>query len=174
MHRDVPIQGGTTVGCMDDRRDDEPVEAGEAARPDAGGSEDPPVEAPSVARDDEAIVEGDHRDESIDEGDGSDEAAGGDGSVDRFSRVRRSTAGAMMTGIAIGFQQVFDRPKQDIPFVIKASSDPGDPDSPIDLQFDPDDPTKTVAIIRTTAPHTDTPADEQGPGDGDERDVPRK
>ena len=81
------------------------------------------------------------------------------GPPDRFSKIRRTTAGAMMTGIAIGFQQVFELPKKESAFVIKAASDPNGPKGPIDLQFDPDDPTKTVAIIRHQHPDgTEDPA----------------
>jgi hypothetical protein len=68
---------------------------------------------------------------------------------DRFTRIRRSTAGAMLTGIGIGLQQIFETPRKEPAFVIKASSDPNGPQGPIDLHFDPDDPTKTVAIIRS-------------------------
>jgi hypothetical protein len=71
---------------------------------------------------------------------------------DRFGRIRKSTAGVMMTGIAIGFQKALEPERQEPAFVIKASSDPHDPEGPIDLRFDPDDPTKTVAVIRTPTP----------------------
>jgi len=84
----------------------------------------------------------------IDQGD-HDDGEAGVGSPDRFTRIRRSTAGMMMTGIAIGLQEALELPKKEPAFVIKASSDPEGPQGPIDLHFDPDDPTKTVAIIRS-------------------------
>lgn len=68
---------------------------------------------------------------------------------DRFGRIRKSTAGVMMTGIAIGFQKALEPERQEPAFVIKASSDPHGPEGPIDLRFDPDDPRKTVAIVRS-------------------------
>jgi hypothetical protein len=68
--------------------------------------------------------------------------------VDRFSRVRRSVGGMMLTSIAIGLQDALELQRNEPPFVIKAASDPNSPQGPIDLHFDPDDPTNTVAIIR--------------------------
>ena len=66
----------------------------------------------------------------------------------RFDRVRRSTAGVMMTGIALGLQDALELPKKQPAFVIKASGQPDGPQGPIDLSFDPDDPSNTVAVIR--------------------------
>src|ERR1035437_6024637 len=66
----------------------------------------------------------------------------------RFDRVRRSTAGVMMTGIALGLQDALELPKKQPDFVIKASGQPDGPQGPIDLSFDPDDPSNTVAVIR--------------------------
>lgn len=66
----------------------------------------------------------------------------------RFEKVRRSSAGVVMTGIALGLQDAFELPRKEPAFVIKAAGEPdGDP-GPIDLQFDPDDPANTVAVIR--------------------------
>jgi len=66
----------------------------------------------------------------------------------RFDKVRRSGAGVIMTGIALGLQDALELPKKEPAFVIKAAGEPdGDP-GPIDLQFDPDDPSNTVAVIR--------------------------
>jgi hypothetical protein len=52
-----------------------------------------------------------------------------------------------MTGIAVGLQKALELPRQQPAFVIEASDEPV-PDGPIELKFDPDDPTATVAIIR--------------------------
>jgi hypothetical protein len=53
-----------------------------------------------------------------------------------------------MTGIALGLQDALALPKKEPAFVMKATGEPdGDP-GPIDLQFDPDDPSNTVAVIR--------------------------
>lgn len=66
----------------------------------------------------------------------------------RFNHwMKRSATGAVLTGIAIGLQQALETPRQQPAFVIEASDVP-DPDGPIDLRFDPDDPSATVAIIR--------------------------
>ena len=66
----------------------------------------------------------------------------------RFDRWRRrSAAGAMMTGIAFGMQEALDRKRKEAPIVQQADGDPG-PQGPIELQFDPDHPEKTVAVIR--------------------------
>jgi hypothetical protein len=91
------------------------------------------------------------------EADGVDEVAGeaetageepADDAPTRFEKVRRSSAGVIMTGIALGLQDAFELPKKEPAFVIKATGEPdGDP-GPIDLQFDPDDPSNTVATIR--------------------------
>jgi hypothetical protein len=65
--------------------------------------------------------------------------------------IKRSASGAVLTGIALGLQQVY-QPKRELPaFVIEATGEPEDPNAPITLHFDPDDPTKTVAVIRTPA-----------------------
>ncbi|MHB1712396.1 MAG: hypothetical protein ACYCV7_13520 [Acidimicrobiales bacterium] len=71
-----------------------------------------------------------------------------DPAPNRFDRVRRSTAGVLMTGIAIGLQDAFDLPRPQPAFVIKSPGQPGGQEGSIDLHFDPDDPSKTVAIIR--------------------------
>jgi len=66
----------------------------------------------------------------------------------RFEKVRRSSAGVLMTGIALGLQDALELPKKEPAFVIKASGEPDGEPGPIDLQFDPDDPSNTVAVIR--------------------------
>jgi hypothetical protein len=64
------------------------------------------------------------------------------------SWMKRSATGAVMTGIAVGLQQALELPRQEPAFVIEASGEPEDPNRPIDLHFDPDNPADTVAIIR--------------------------
>jgi hypothetical protein len=81
------------------------------------------------------------------DGSGSDEVPEGSDPL-RFNHwMKRSATGAVLTGIAIGLQQALEAPRQQPAFVIEASDVP-DPDGPIDLRFDPDDPSATVAIIR--------------------------
>jgi hypothetical protein len=68
----------------------------------------------------------------------------------RFNRWMRSSAtGGVLTGIALGLQHALEGRREQPAFVIEATGEPEDPDAPITLHFDPDDPTKTVAIIRT-------------------------
>ena len=67
----------------------------------------------------------------------------------RFNRwMKRSATGALMTGIAIGLHEALELPKKEPAFVIKATGEPDGPQGPIDLQFDPDSPSNTVAVIR--------------------------
>jgi hypothetical protein len=67
----------------------------------------------------------------------------------RFSNwMKRSATGAVMTGIAVGLKEALQPQKKEVPFVIEARGEPDDPDQPIDLRFDPDSPSDTVAIIR--------------------------
>ncbi len=81
--------------------------------------------------------------------------------------MKRSATGAVLSGIALGLQQALE-PKRELPaFVMEAPGEPEDPDAPITLHFDPDDPTKTVAVIRTPAagsPPIPTPGDERPNG----------
>jgi hypothetical protein len=65
--------------------------------------------------------------------------------------MKRSTTGAVMTGIAIGLREALEPRRPEVAFVIEAS-DPNDPDGPIDLRFDPDSPQNTVAVIRRPPP----------------------
>jgi hypothetical protein len=93
-----------------------------------------------------APVDGDDDADPTD-GAGNDEVPEGSDPL-RFSHwMKRSATGAVLTGIAIGLQQALETPRQQPAFVIEASDVP-DPDGPIDLRFDPDDPSATVAIIR--------------------------
>ena len=84
----------------------------------------------------------------------------------RFNNwMKRSTAGAVLSGIALGLQHALE-PKRELPaFVMEAPGDPEDPDAPITLHFDPDDPTKTVAVIRPQRPAGNgDPSDGNGAG----------
>jgi hypothetical protein len=101
--------------------------------------------------------------DAIDDVDDIGEGTGG-GSEDakdplRFSNwMKRSTTGAVMTGIAMGLQQALEPQNRNVPFVIEAKGEPDDPDRPIDLKFDPDSPADTVAIIRRPATGDDPPS----------------
>ncbi len=74
-----------------------------------------------------------------------------DGSPDplRFHRwMRTSSAGGVLTGIALGLQHALEEHREQPAFVMEAPGEPEDPDAPIVLHFDPDDPTRTVAVVR--------------------------
>jgi len=78
--------------------------------------------------------------------------------------MKRSASGAILSGIALGLQQALE-PKRELPaFVMEAPGEPEDPDAAITLRFDPDDPTKTVAVVRSPAKGT-----RQDPVPGDSR-----
>ncbi len=71
----------------------------------------------------------------------------------RFNNwMKRSAAGAVLSGIALGLQQALEQKREVPAFVMEAPGEPEDPDAPIILHFDPDDPTKTVAVIRSQPP----------------------
>jgi hypothetical protein len=82
---------------------------------------------------------------------GEDEGAEEGGSDPlRFHRwMRTSSAGGILTGIALGLQHALEEHREQPAFVMEAPGEPEDPDAPIVLHFDPDDPTRTVAVIRT-------------------------
>jgi len=97
----------------------------------------------------------------------------------RFDRwMKRSAAGAVLSGIALGLKEALEPKRNQPAFVMEAPGEPEDPDAPISLRFDPDDPTRTVAVIRDRgvtgasaqasdadgADSVDDPAD--GPDDG--------
>jgi hypothetical protein len=70
-----------------------------------------------------------------------------EGPVTALARWRRSsTTGAILTGIGLGLQQVFN-PKKDEVAIVRAA--PGEnEDEDVVLHFDPDDPSKTWMEIR--------------------------
>ena len=71
----------------------------------------------------------------------------------RFNRwMKRSATGAMMTGISLGLREALENKKNEPALMIEASGRPEDPDHPIRLEFDPDNPADTVAFIRPPAP----------------------
>ena len=71
----------------------------------------------------------------------------------------------MMTGIAFGLQEALERKRKEVPIVQQADGDPAGPQGPIELQFDPDHPEKTVAVIRPWLIEGKEPkgAEEDGP-----------
>ena len=82
---------------------------------------------------------------------------------------KRSATGAILTGFALGLQQALERRDQRPAFVIEAPGEPEDEDAPIRLHFDPDDPSNTVAIVRSDDAGHNSAA---RPVDGPEEDQP--
>ena len=111
--------------------------------------------------------------EELDAPDGPEELDGPDAPEGRdplrFHRwMRSSSSGAVLTGIALGFQHALEERRDRPAIVMEAPGEPEDPDAPIDLHFDPDDPRKTVAVIRTPPrPSPQAPPSERRPPDGD-------
>jgi hypothetical protein len=62
--------------------------------------------------------------------------------------MKRSATGAVLTGISLGLREALELRKNEPAIMIEASGEPEDPDNPIRLHFDPDDPRATVAVIR--------------------------
>ena len=96
----------------------------------------------------------------------------------RFNNwMKRSATGAVITGIALGLHKALEPEKPPVPFVIEAG-EPDDPDGLIDLRFDPDSPSGTVAIIRR--PVTDEGSEPRPrpepaqPGAQPDRHLPRR
>ena len=68
----------------------------------------------------------------------------------RFSQwMKRSATGAVLSGIALGLQQALEQKREVPAFVMEAPDRPEDPNAQFILHFDPDDPTKTVAVVRS-------------------------
>jgi hypothetical protein len=122
--------------------------------PDAVAGTDPQHAAPTDDVDaHRAPVHGGDTDGGTDAEDdtGGDEGSGPDPL--RFHRWMRSSAsGTILTGIALGLQHAMEERREQPAFVMEAPGEPEDPDAPISLRFDPDDPTRTVAVIRAPSP----------------------
>jgi len=64
---------------------------------------------------------------------------------------RRSALGAVMTGMALGLQEVLE-PKRDTAIVVEVDADGEPHDLPIRLLLDPDDPSGSLCIVRRDPP----------------------
>jgi hypothetical protein len=65
-----------------------------------------------------------------------------------FDRWRRESAvGAIGTGIARGLQAVFAPPADEVVIVAAVPGEPPDADRRVHVILDPDDPTKSVAVV---------------------------
>jgi hypothetical protein len=65
-----------------------------------------------------------------------------------FDRWRKESAiGGIGTGIARGLQSVFGTPQQEIAIVAEVPGEPPDADTRLRVILDPDDPTKSIAVV---------------------------
>jgi len=143
---------GGTVGSVDINPGPDPGDA-DAGHPEGGAPyapDDVTGDGHGSGNGPTAAADGDSSSDAAD-GATADAADGDPGPHDplRFNQwMKRSATGAVLSGIALGLQQALE-PKRELPaFVMEAPGGPEDPDAPITLHFDPDDPTKTVAVIR--------------------------
>jgi hypothetical protein len=60
---------------------------------------------------------------------------------------RRSAMGAMATGVALGLKEIFQPTNNEPVITAPAPGDPPDADERLRVILDPDDPTKSVAIL---------------------------
>lgn len=97
------------------------------------GDLDPPEEATS-----------DRSEEADADADAGDDAAEG------FDRWRKESAiGGIGSGIARGLHSVFGSPRQEIAIVAEVPGEPPDADTRLRVILDPDDPTKSIAVVPT-------------------------
>ena len=90
------------------------------------------------------------------EQDGPHEESGED-APEGFDRWRKESAiGGIGTGIARGLQAVFAPPPDEVVIVAAVPGDPPDADTRVRVILDPDDPTKSIAVV--PIPPADPPA----------------
>ena len=67
-----------------------------------------------------------------------------------FDRWRKKSAiGGVGTGIARGLQNVFAPPVDEVAIVAAVPGEPPDADTRVRVILDPDDPTKSIAVVPT-------------------------
>jgi hypothetical protein len=98
-------------------------------------------------------ADGDGDGDSV-EADGGTPPRGATGTFDRWRR--QSALGAVGTGVARGLQAVFAPPVDEPVIVASVPGDPPDADDRVRVILDPDDPTKSVAIV-PEPPREDAP-----------------
>ena len=85
--------------------------------------------------------------------DGATERDDGKGAPAGFDRWRKESAvGGIGTGIARGLQAVFAPPPDEVAIVAAVPGDPPDADSRVRVILDPDDPTKSIAVVPPPPP----------------------
>jgi hypothetical protein len=94
-----------------------------------------------------------------------------DDSREGFDRWRNESAiGGIGTGIARGLQSVFGSPRQEIAIVAEVPGEPPDADTRLRVILDPDDPTKSIAVV--PAPPGDSTPTDSTPTDSTPADPP--
>jgi hypothetical protein len=117
---------------------------------DDGTPAEAPLPAPDAAADGEAVPDPDPE--------LHDEHPPG------FDRWRRESAiGGIGTGIARGLQSVFGSPRQEIAIVAEVPGEPPDADKRLRVILDPDDPTKSIAVVPSLP--ADAPPSDSAPPD---------
>jgi hypothetical protein len=89
---------------------------------------------------------------------------------------RRSAAGAILTGFALGLQEALETKRQDPSIVIQTSGDPPR-DLPVEADFEYGRPRQTVVSIRPwllDGPAGEQKSDDPGPSAGDGEAGPRE
>lgn len=61
---------------------------------------------------------------------------------------RHSVTGAVLTGIALGLQEVFQPPREPAAIVSQVPGDPPGPPGPLQVHLDPDDPAACTVVVR--------------------------
>jgi hypothetical protein len=87
-----------------------------------------------------------------DEGDGAAEDGSSGSRFDTWRR--RSAVGGLATGIALGLRDIFQPGRNTPVLTAEAPGDPPDTDERIRVILDPDDPSKSVAILPAPDPPT--------------------
>lgn len=77
------------------------------------------------------------------------DATEGRGSFDRWRQ--ESALGAVGTGVARGLQAVFAPRVDEVVIMVSVPGEPPDSDQRLRVVLDPDDPTKSVAIVPTAS-----------------------
>ena len=87
-------------------------------------------------------------------------------STQGFDRWRKESAiGSVGTGIARGLQSVFGAPPQEIAIVAEVPGEPPDADTRLRVILDPDDPSKSIAVVPSPPPNLRLP-DQRAPWPG--------
>jgi hypothetical protein len=81
----------------------------------------------------------------------AEEPVAGDEAGEGFDRWRKESAiGGIGTGIARGLQAVFAPQPHEVAIVAEVPGEPPDADTRVRVILDPDDPTKSIAVVPAT------------------------